>query len=95
MGLRYKINVLEALKSKGWNTGKLRAENREARERGEKGPGISEASIQSLRNGKPISWANIETICRKLDCQPGDFLEYVPEGAADERHRMQQDQHQR
>ena len=77
MGLRYKIKVLDALKAKGWNTGRLRAENKEARDRGEKAKGISEASIQSLRNDKPISWANIETICKKLECQPGDFLEYV------------------
>ena len=76
MGLKYKINVLDALKSKGWNTGRLRAENKEARERGEKSPGISEASIQALRHGRPISWANIETVCKKLECQPGDFLEY-------------------
>ena len=79
MGLRYKVNVLDALKEKGWNTGRLRAENKEARERGEKAVGISEASIQSLRHGRPVSWANLETICKKLDCQPGDFLEYVSE----------------
>ena len=84
MGLQYKINVLEALKEKGWNTGKLRAENKAARENGEKAAGISEASIQSLRHGRPISWANIETVCRKLGCQPGDFLEYVPEEQAEE-----------
>lgn len=77
MGLKYKINVLDALKEKGWNTGKLRAENKAARERGEKVSGISEASIQSLRKDRPISWATLETICRKLDCQPGDVLEYV------------------
>lgn len=80
MGLRYKINILDALKDKGWNTGRLRAENREARERGEKADGISEASIQSLRHCRPISWANIETLCKKLNCQPGDILEYVPDG---------------
>lgn len=77
--LRYKINVLEALKEKGWNTTRLRAENKEARERGEKAPGISEASIQALRKGSPVSWATLEVICQKLDCQPGKFLEYVRE----------------
>ena len=82
MGLRYKIDVLDALKRKGWNTGRLRAENEEAREHGLKAPGISEASIQSLRKSKPISWANIETICKKLECQPGDFLEYVADDPA-------------
>lgn len=76
MGLRYKMNILDALKEKGWNTGRLRAENSEARARGEKASGLSEDTIQRLRKGNPISWANIENICRKLDCQPGDFLEY-------------------
>ena len=77
MGMRYKMDMLEALKSKGWNTNQLRKENQEARERGEKAPGISEASIQALREDRPISWANMEVVCKKLQCQPGDFLEYV------------------
>ena len=79
MGLRYKVKVLDALRLKGWNTTKLRAENKEARDRGEKSPGISEASIQSLRDGRPVSWATLEMICKKLQCQPGDILEYVPD----------------
>lgn len=77
--LRYRINVLEALKEHGWNTTKLRAENAAARARGEKSPGISEASIQALRESKPISWTTLEIICRKLNCQPGDLLEYIRE----------------
>ena len=68
MALQYKINVLQALKDRGYNTGKLR-----------KGKLIAEATIQALREGKPISWANISNICGLLSCQPGDFLEYVPE----------------
>ena len=68
MALQYKISVLQALKDKGYNTGKLR-----------KGKLIAEATIQALRSGKPISWANISNICGLLECQPGDFLEYVPE----------------
>lgn len=79
MGLKYKYKVLDALKEKGWNTTKLRAENKEARDRGEKSPGISEASIQSLRDNRPVSWATLEMICKKLECQPGDFLEYIPD----------------
>lgn len=79
LGLRYRFDVLDALKRKGWNTGRLRAENIAARERGEKAPGISEGSIQSLRDSRPVSWATIEIICDKLDCQPGDFLEFVKE----------------
>jgi DNA-binding Xre family transcriptional regulator len=81
MGLRYKMDMVEALRSKGWNTGRLRRENEEARERGEKAPGISEASLQALRQGRPVSWANLEILCKKLQCQPGDFLEYVEDEA--------------
>lgn len=76
MNLHYKIDVLAALKEAGWNTGRLRAENADAVARGEKQPGLSEDTLGRLRHGKPISWKNIETICRKLNCQPGDFLEY-------------------
>lgn len=73
MALQYKVNVLQALKDKGFNTGRLRKEKL-----------IAEATIQALRGGKPISWANISNICRLLDCQPGDILEYVPdEGGED------------
>lgn len=77
MGLHYKIDVLDALKARGWNTGRLRAENADARARGEKASGLSEDTIQRLRKGNPISWANIENVCKKLQCQPGDILEYT------------------
>lgn len=77
LGLHYRYDVLEALKEKGWNSGRLRAENAEARARGEKAPGLSEDTIQRLRKHNPISWANIENVCKKLQCQPGDFLEYT------------------
>ena len=29
------------------------------------------------REKKPISWSNIETICRLLRCQPGDILQFI------------------
>lgn len=66
MGMRYRIDVLQALKEAGYNTNRLRKEKL-----------IAEASIQSLREGKPISWANIEKLCCYLNCQPGDILEYI------------------
>ena len=69
MGLVYKINVLQALKDNGYNTNRLRKEKL-----------IAEASIQSLREGKPISWANLEKLCALLSCQPGDIIEFVSDG---------------
>ena len=35
---------------------------------------IAEGVIQSLREGKPISWKNIARICDLLECEPGDIL---------------------
>ena len=67
MPLIYKIDVLQALKDKGYNTNKLRKEKI-----------LAESTIQKLRDGKPISWANIAQICDLLRCQPNYFLENVP-----------------
>lgn len=72
MAMTYRINILQALKEKGYNTNRLRKEKL-----------IAEASIQSLRESKPISWANIEKLCALLECKPGDLLDYVPETTAD------------
>ena len=65
MGLRYKIDVLAALNAKGYTTYKLRKEKL-----------LSESTVQKLRSGEGVSWANIETICMLLGCQPGELLEY-------------------
>ena len=38
---------------------------------------LSQGVMQSIRAKKPISWANIEQICRLLHCQPGDLIEFI------------------
>ena len=40
--------------------------------------GITLANISILKNGRAraIRLATLEAICRALDCQPGDILEY-------------------
>lgn len=68
MPLRFKVDVLEELKSAGYNTSKIRNEGL-----------LSQSTLQKLRDGGQLSWSNIETICRLLQCQPGDILEYVPD----------------
>ena len=42
--------------------------------------GITMANISILKNGKAkaIKVDTLNKICRELDCQPGDILEYVP-----------------
>lgn len=43
--------------------------------------GITMANISILKNGKAkaIRWSTLESICKALDCQPGDILEYKPD----------------
>ena len=72
MPLQYKIDVLEALKAKGYTTYTLRKENL-----------LSQSTIQKLREKKGLAWENIENLCKLLECQPGDLFEYVSDGNAD------------
>ena len=41
--------------------------------------GITEQNLSILKNGKAkaIRLATLEAICKHLNCQPGDILEYV------------------
>ncbi len=40
--------------------------------------GISQANLSILKTGKAkaMRFSTMEAICRALDCQPGDILEY-------------------
>ena len=62
----YKIDVLNALKEKGYNTNKIRTEGL-----------LSQSTLQKFRNKQGVSWENLETLCRLLECQPADLIEYV------------------
>lgn len=43
--------------------------------------GITMANLSILKNGKAkaVRLSTLEAICRALDCQPGDILEYRPD----------------
>lgn len=43
--------------------------------------GISATNLSILKRGKAkaVRFSTLEALCRALDCQPGDILEYVPE----------------
>ena len=66
MSIRYKKDILDALKTAGFSTYKIRKEKL-----------MGEATLQKIRNGELVSWDNIDTICRLLGCQPGDLVEYI------------------
>jgi putative transcriptional regulator len=43
--------------------------------------GLTQANLSKLKTGrvKAIRFSTLEALCRELDCQPADLLEYVPE----------------
>ena len=68
MPIRYKTDILEALKSKGYSTYRIRKEKL-----------LAESTVQAFRKGELVSLDNIARICELLGCQPGDILEYGEE----------------
>ena len=42
---------------------------------------VTMANLSILKNNKAkaVRFSTLEAICKALDCQPGDILEYVPE----------------
>ena len=43
--------------------------------------GLTPANLSILKNNKAraVRFSTLEALCRALDCQPGDILEYVPD----------------
>ena len=68
MGMKYKIDVIAALKGVGYNTNRIRKEKI-----------MGESMLQKIRSGQMVSWATMETLCELLNCQPADLIEYVKE----------------
>ena len=46
--------------------------------------GLTPANVAVLKNGraKAVRFSTLEAMCRVLECQPGDLLEYVDDDAA-------------
>lgn len=65
MSIRYKLDILEHLKSAGFNTNRIRKEKL-----------LSESTLQYLRTGKMISIDALNKICALLNCQPSDLIYY-------------------
>lgn len=65
MAISYKIDVLDALKDRGYSAYRIRQEKI-----------FNQYTLQRLRQGEPISWTSLDRICSILRCQPGDLLEY-------------------
>ena len=71
MSLRYKIDVMKTLKEHGYSSTRLRDEKL-----------MGQSYLQQLRRGEMVSWKTIDLLCRLLDCQVGDIVEYVKDESA-------------
>lgn len=56
------------MKEKGLTTYKIRKEHI-----------ITESTLQKLREGQNVTTDSLAALCRALDCQPGDIMEYIPD----------------
>ena len=68
MPIKYKIDVLAELKKKGLSSYRLRQEKL-----------FGERIIQKIRHNEIVSADNLAKLCKLLQCQPGDILEYEEE----------------
>lgn len=68
MPIKYRIDILAALKAAGYSTYKIRKDKI-----------FAESTLQQFRNGEIVSTEQLSKLCKLLNCQPGDILEYEPE----------------
>lgn len=65
--LTYRINIIEKLKEKGYNSTRILKENI-----------LSQSAMQKLRKGEMIGIKTLEQLCDLLDMQPGELIENKP-----------------
>ena len=68
MAIRYKGNILGALKDRGYTTTRLRNEKI-----------FGQKTIQDFRSNADIPYQTLNKLCELLACQIGDIIEYVPD----------------
>lgn len=66
--LVYKIDVIQELKDKGYNSNRIRKEKL-----------IGENAMQKLREGKMVGNIALDQICTLLQKQPGSIIKWVPD----------------
>ena len=65
--LRYKIDVMAALKDAGYSSYRIRKENL-----------FGQQTIRNIREGKPISWDALGKLCDLLRCDIADLVTASP-----------------
>ncbi len=66
--IKYKIDIMQELKKAGYTSYKLRNDKI-----------FGEATITKFRKKEYINFNNLDILCKLLNCQPSDIIEYVPD----------------
>lgn len=66
--IKYKIDIIQTLKNKGYSTYKIRKEKI-----------FTEGQLQQTRDNKLLTQDALNKVCTLLNYQPGDIMEYVPD----------------
>ena len=66
-------DILKKLSAAGWSTYRLLKERQ-----------LPNSVISRLRHGDPITTNTVDTICRLLNCQPNDIMEYIEVDVSEE-----------
>lgn len=64
--LRFKIDVLAALKENGYTQHRIRKERL-----------LGVSVLSKIREGGMLSPHELDVVCRLLNCQPGDIIERI------------------
>ena len=66
--LVYKMDILDALKKKGFNTGRIIREKQ-----------FGQGDVQKMRDNVVLGIKGIENLCYYLERQPGSIIRYIPD----------------
>ncbi len=66
--IKYKIDIIQTLKTNGYSTYKIRKEKI-----------FTESQLQNIRDNKLLTQDALNKLCKLLNLQPGDILEYIPD----------------
>lgn len=72
MAIRYKGDILGALKEKGYSSTKLRNDKI-----------FGEKTMQDFRKNAVIPYKTLNKLCELLGCQVSDIIEYVPDNGGE------------
>lgn len=68
MSINYKLDIMQALKQKGYTSYYLT-----------KNKIFGQATMTKFRKQGQLNFNDLNKLCTLLNCQPGDILEYIPD----------------